>query len=150
MSANRTRKHKVTLFLSDNEYHVLCAKTKACNMRSMSSTLRQLIISGYIYDVDYRYIREYNMQLSKIGNNLNQIAHHINSSDQITPDDFREVKNIMEQVLELQQKFMQKQPLAAESEIDDFNKRGLQFYGIPHQKDLRRGPLIQREPIFYL
>ncbi len=94
-------------------------------MRSMSSTLRQMIISGYIYDVDYRYIREYNMQLSKIGNNLNQIAHHINSSDQITPDDFREVKNIMEQVLELQQKFMQKQPLAAESEIDDFNKRGL-------------------------
>ena len=54
---NRERKHRVTLRLSDDEYRILKGKTKACNYRDMSDTMRHLIIEGMLYEVDYSYLR---------------------------------------------------------------------------------------------
>ena len=125
MKANRYRKHKITLYLSDNEYTILQGKTKLANMRSMSSTLRHLIIYGFVYDVDYRYIQNYDTALGKIGNNLNQIARHTNETGAVTREEFNEVKKIMEEVLKLQLNFLKKVPLAAEAAIYDFNKKPL-------------------------
>lgn len=88
MKANRERKHKLTLYLSDNEYYVLKCKTKVANMRSMSSILRHLIIYGFVYDVDYRYIQNYNCELGRIGKNLNQIARHTNQTGAVTSEEF--------------------------------------------------------------
>ena len=76
MSANRTRKHKITLYLSDNEYTMLIAKTKITRMRSMSQTLRCLLISADLYDIDLRYVLDHNTLLAKIGNNLNQLTKY--------------------------------------------------------------------------
>ena len=83
MNKNRSRKHKFTLYLSDDEYRILCAKFKISGMRSESAFLRQLIIAGFVYDVDYSYLREYNYLLGKIGANLNQIAKRVNETRSI-------------------------------------------------------------------
>ena len=123
MKANRERKHKLTLYLSDDEYYVLKCKTKAANMRSMSSVLRHLIIYGFIYDVDYRYILNYNCELGRIGRNLNQIARHTNETGTITAEEFQDVKNIMDQIWKLQLNFLKKVPLAPEHNIGEFNKK---------------------------
>ena len=125
MSANRSRKHKVTLYLSDNEYTLLKAKTKAAKMRSMSQTLRYLLINAFVYDVDYRYILEYNTLLAKIGNNLNQITKYVNTSQDVTMEQFQEIKNIMKKVMNLQLQFIKSQPSPPQAEIDEFNSKPL-------------------------
>ena len=49
-------------------------------MKSMSAFLRKLILYGYVYDVDYSYLRNYNTELGHISSNLNQIAKRVNST----------------------------------------------------------------------
>lgn len=111
MDSNRSRKHKFTLYLSDDEHRILCAKFKISVMRSRSSFLRQLIIAGFVYDVDYSYLQEYNYLLGKIGANLNQIAKRVNETRSIYQTDMDEIKGEMEELWKVQKVTLKKQPV---------------------------------------
>ena len=114
MNKNRSRRHKFTLYLSDDEHRILCAKFKISGMRSKSSFLRQLIIAGFVYDVDYSYLREYNYLLGKIGANLNQIAKRVNETRSICQADMDEIKGEMEKLLKVQKAMLKKQPVMSQ------------------------------------
>ncbi len=81
--ANRERRNELKIFLSDDEQYILEQKVKASGMRSKSSFLRHQILYGYVYDIDYSDLREYNTTLSKISSNLNQIAKRMNATSNI-------------------------------------------------------------------
>ena len=106
----RSRKHRFTLRLSDDEARILEGKFKLSGMRSRSAFLRQLLIEGFVYDVDYSYLREYNVGLAKIGTNINQIAHRINETRSIYQTDINEIKKEMEKLWQLQKSMLSRQP----------------------------------------
>lgn len=114
MDSNRSRKHKFTLYLSDDEHRILCTKFKISGMRSKSSFLRQLIIAGFVYDVDYSYLREYNYLLGKIGANLNQIAKRVNETRSIYQTDMDEIKGEMAELWKVQKAMLKKQPVISQ------------------------------------
>ncbi len=68
--ANRNRTNPVQFYLSNDEQYILNTKFKASGMKSMSAFLRKLILYGYVYDVDYSYLRNYNTELGRISSNL--------------------------------------------------------------------------------
>ena len=70
-----------------------------------------LILFGFVYDVDYSYLRQYNETLGKISGNLNQIAKRINSTGNVYEEDMAEVKAIMDEVWKSQKAMLRKQPL---------------------------------------
>ena len=70
--------------------------------KSASDCIRTLILFGFVYDVDYSYLRQYNETLGKISGNLNQIANRVNSTGNVYKEDMAEVKAIMEQVWKTQ------------------------------------------------
>ena len=107
---NRERQNRLTLRLSDNELYILEQKCKASNMKDKSSFLRHLILYGYVYDVDYSELREYNSALARIGNNLNQIAKRMNATENIYKSDVNEVKELMKQVWRTHESMLSKQP----------------------------------------
>ena len=111
MQNNRTRKNAVLLYLSDDELRILDAKTKLTGMRSRSATLRQLIVEAMLYEVDYKELQNTNMQLAKIGNNINQIAKRINETRSIYQADIDEVKKEIDKVWQLQKSTLSRQPL---------------------------------------
>ena len=78
---NRTRKHSLILYLNDDEKYILDTKYKLSGMRSRMAFLRHLIIYGYVYDVDYKELHDYNVNLSRIGNSLNQIAKRLKATE---------------------------------------------------------------------
>lgn len=45
--------------------------------KSASDYIRTLILFGFVYDVDYSYLRQYNETLGKISGNLNQMAKEL-------------------------------------------------------------------------
>ena len=90
--AKRNRTNPVQFYLSDDEQYILTTKFKASGMKSMSAFLRKLVLYGYVYDVDYSYLRNYNTELGRISSSLNQIANRINSTGNIYQDDMNEVK----------------------------------------------------------
>ena len=101
----------ILFYLSNDEQYILNTKSKASGMKSMSAFLRKLILYGYVYDVDYSYLRNYNTELGRISSSLNQSANRINSTGNIYQDDMNEVKELMNEVWHTQKSMLSKQPL---------------------------------------
>jgi hypothetical protein len=109
--ANRKRTNPVQFYLDDDEQYILDEKFKLSGMKSKSAFLRKLILYGYVYDVDYSYLRNYNTELGRISSNLNQIAKLVNSTGNIYQEDTDEVKELMNEVWRTQKSMLSKQPL---------------------------------------
>ena len=109
--ANRKRTNPVQFYLDDEEQYILDEKFKLSGMKSKSAFLRKLILYGYVYDVDYSYLRNYNTELGRISSSLNQIAKRINSTENIYKEDMDEVKELMNEVCRTQKSMLSKQPL---------------------------------------
>ena len=77
--SNRIRKNPIQFYLSDDEQYILDEKFRLSGMKSKSAFLRKLILYGYVYEVDYSYLRNYNTELGRISSNLNQIAKRNNT-----------------------------------------------------------------------
>ena len=108
--ANRTRKNTIILDLSDDEKYILDTKYKLSGMRSRMAFLRHLIVYGYVYEVDYKELQEYNTNLARIGNSLNQIAKRLNATGHVYDEDVKNIKELMEQVWHTQKSMLSKQP----------------------------------------
>ena len=102
----RNRTNPVQFYLSDDEQYILNTKFKASGMKSMSAFLRKLILYGYVYDVDYSYLQNYNTELGRISSNLNQIAKRVNSTGNISQEDINEVKELMNEVWHTQKSML--------------------------------------------
>ena len=109
--ANRKCTNPVQFYLDDEEQYILDEKFKLSGMKSKSAFLRKLILYGYVYDVDYSYLRNYNTELGRISSNLNQIAKRVNSTGNIYQEDMDEVKELMNEVWRTQKSMLSKQPL---------------------------------------
>ena len=109
--ANRKRTNPVQFYLNDDEQYILDEKFRLSGMKNKSAFLRKLILYGYVYDVDYSYLRNYNTELGRISSNLNQIAKRINSTGNIYQEDIDEVKELMNKVWHTQKSMLSKQPL---------------------------------------
>ncbi|WP_368250226.1 MULTISPECIES: MobC family plasmid mobilization relaxosome protein [Lachnospiraceae] len=109
--ANRKRTNPVQFYLNDDEQYILDEKFRLSGMKNKSAFLRKLILYGYVYDVDYSYLRNYNTELGRISSNLNQIAKRINSTGNIYQEDIDEVKELMNEVWRTQKSMLSKQPL---------------------------------------
>ena len=108
--ANRSRTNPVQFYLDDDEQYILDEKFKRSGMKSKSAFLRKLILYGYVYDVNYEHLREYNTLLARIGNNLNQIAKRMNATGNVYKADVNEVKELMKQVWQSQKSMLSRQP----------------------------------------
>ena len=109
--ANRTRTNRNEFHLNDDEQYILDEKFRLSGMKSKSAFLRKLILYGYVYDVDYSYLRNYNTELGRISSSLNQIAKRINSTGSIYKEDMDEVRELMNEVWRTQKSMLSKQPL---------------------------------------
>ena len=108
--AHRESTNELKLYLSDDEQYILEQKVKISGMKSKSAFLRRLILYGFVYDIDYSYLRDYNAALGKIGGNLNQIAKRMNATGNVYKADVEEVKKLMKQVWDTQLAMLKKQP----------------------------------------
>ena len=109
--ANRTRTNRNEVYLSDDEQYILNEKFQLSKMKSKADFLLKLILYGYVYEVDYSFLRTYNTELGRISSNLNQITKRINSTNHIYQEDMDEVKELMNQVWHTQKSMLSKQPL---------------------------------------
>jgi len=107
---NRTRPYEFKLRLTQSEMKLLEEKWKLSGLPSRNAYLRQLIIYGFVYDIDYSDLRDYNTALSKIGTNLNQLAKKANMNDAATASDIKEAKELMKKVWHTQKSMLSKHP----------------------------------------
>ena len=111
--ANRSRKDKILLYLSDDEKLILDEKWKLSELPSRSDFLRQLIIYGFVYDVNYDGLKEYSKELNSIGKNINQIVRLCQKTGHVYEEDIKGIKELMEKIWRTHESMLSDQRLVS-------------------------------------
>lgn len=91
MRKSRIGKHRIEIMLNDKEYEELKKQKDFLGFSTFSKLLRTYIHTGICYRIDYSALYEVATQISRVGNNINQIAAIANTDKSITPEQLKEV-----------------------------------------------------------
>ena len=98
--ANRNRPIQVKFRVTPEERKIID--------RHMAAYLRKMAIDGYVVKLELPELRDFISLLRRTSNNFNQIARRVNSTDRIYADDIREMKNLLEQIWEADNRILEK------------------------------------------
>jgi hypothetical protein len=91
-----------TLRLTDDELNRIEQRMKLSGARSFSAFARQVLIDG---DLRVRHVTfdptQLRVELSRIGNNLNQIARRVNAEQSVTAAEALQARRLMQEVQRL-------------------------------------------------
>ena len=74
----------------------------------MAAYLRKMAIDGYVVKLELPELRDFISLLRRTSNNFNQIARRVNSNNRIYADDIAEMKNLLEQIWEADNRILEK------------------------------------------
>ena len=75
----RVRDRQLKIWVTDYEYQIIQERMKASGAGTLREFLMEAAINGVLVNVDYSDIKTLAYEINRIGNNINQIAHRINS-----------------------------------------------------------------------
>lgn len=96
MPFKKDRIRKLVAF-SPDEWAQVCAKAQEMNMRT-GTYIRVIASKGEIKKVDMRAVNELRLELSRIGNNINQIVHLANETQTVTYKDVEILKKKLSEI----------------------------------------------------
>lgn len=98
---DRNRKRPIRLFFRVNsqELDSILSKMTDAGMSNREEFIRQNLSKGYVLKLDTSDINALSVQISRYGNNLNQIAKRVNETNHIYKEDVMEISNQQEAIL---------------------------------------------------
>ncbi len=87
---------KNRLRVTDYEYALIQERMKKSGSASMTEFIIDAATNGFLINIDYSEIKTLSYELNRIGNNINQIAHHINSEGIVYKTQIEEVQEYMD------------------------------------------------------
>ena len=106
--ANRNRPIQVKFRVTPEERKMIDRRMEQAGISNMAAYLRKMAIDGYVVKLELPELRDLISLLRRTSNNLNQIARRVNSTDRIYADDIREMKNLLEQIWEADNRILEK------------------------------------------
>ena len=106
--ANRNRPVQVKFRVTPEERKMIDRRMEQAGISNMAAYLRKMAIDGYVVKLELPELRDLISLLRRTSNNFNQIARRVNSTDRIYADDIREMKNLLEQIWEADNRILEK------------------------------------------
>ena len=106
--ANRNRPIQVKFRVTPEERTMIDRRMEQAGISNMAAYLRKMAIDGYVVKLELPELRDLISLLRRTSNNFNQIARRVNSTDRIYADDIREMKNLLEQIWEADNRILEK------------------------------------------
>lgn len=100
-SENRIRSHEIKVRATDYEYMLIKKRKEESGADSLNEYILKAAIDGYIINVDYSDFKQLIFEINKIGVNINQIAHKVNSTNQVYQTDMDELQDNMKLIWKL-------------------------------------------------
>lgn len=91
---------RLDLRVTEEEYQELLRQKDFLNLPSYCSLIRMYINNAVCFNINFDGLFEISTQISRIGNNINQIAKAVNESHSITPYQLQLLKIDMEHLEE--------------------------------------------------
>lgn len=102
---NRIRKKKLSLRVTENELRIIDKKAEVACL-SRNAYLIKIAIEGFVIVQDLDNMRDVTNEINKIGVNINQIAKHINTTNNIYKSDMEEIKKQLEEIYKIVEKLL--------------------------------------------
>lgn len=103
---SRTRNYRIDVMLNENEYLKLKSDIKRAQI-TQSDYIRRLILNKRLREKPDERFYEVMKQMTRIGNNLNQIARKANYIDEINAEYYKnEAKNWIEFTNQVKREFL--------------------------------------------
>lgn len=99
--AERLRPVQMKFYVTEEEKNFIYKKMSLIGVKNLSAYLRKMAIDGQLVRIETTDLDEICRQISGIAKNINQVAKRINVTDNIFPDDIREMKKKVEEVWQL-------------------------------------------------
>ena len=106
--ANRSRPSQVKFRVTPEERALIDKRMEQAGINNMAAYLRKMAIDGYVVKLELPELRDFISLLRRTSNNFNQIARRVNSTDRIYTDDIVEMKNLLEQIWEADNRILEK------------------------------------------
>lgn len=97
----RNKTEGLYIRLSANERKQIEEKMKLCHIENMSAYILKMAIDGMVINLDMPELKEISSLLRYNGNNINQIAKRLNSSQSIYASDIADIKEKQTQLTEM-------------------------------------------------
>ena len=94
-----SRSEMLYVRLTPEEKKQIEEKMAQLGILNMSAYIRKMALDGYCIRLDLSSIREKTNQISRIGNNVNQVAKRANETGSIYPDDIRELQKKFDEII---------------------------------------------------
>lgn len=101
MDKNRKRNHSVLLRFSEEEMEFLQQKMNEAGIKNREAYLRKMALDGYIIRQDYGVLKGVTNELSRIGNNLNQMAKIANTYHDINRSELETIEGDIKKIWQL-------------------------------------------------
>ena len=106
--ANRNRPIQVKFRVTPEERALIDKRMEQAGTNNMAAYLRKMAIDGYVVKLELPELRDFISLLRRTSNNFNQIARRVNSTNRIYADDIVEMKNLLEQIWETDNRILEK------------------------------------------
>lgn len=106
--ANRNRPVQVKFRVTPEERKMIDRRMEQAGISNMAAYLRKMAIDGYVVKLELPELRDFISLLRRTSNNFNQIARRVNSTDRIYADDIAEMKNLLKQIWEADNRILEK------------------------------------------
>lgn len=92
---------EICIWVSEDEKAQIQEKMNACHMTNMSAYILKMAIDGMIINLDIPELKEISSLLRYNGNNINQIAKHLNSELSAYAPDIADIKEKQARITEM-------------------------------------------------
>lgn len=104
MPEKRERDHDIHIRLNDQEYNAFLDCYKRSGMQTKRDFILAMCLKGYIMRVDTSGLNKVAEELNRIGVNINQIAHKVNSVNALSTLDIKVLQKNMAVIFSIIQK----------------------------------------------
>lgn len=94
--------------VTPEERKMIDRRMEQAGISNMAAYLRKMAIDGYVVKLELPELRDFISLLRRTSNNFNQIARRVNSTGRIYADDIAEMKNLLEQIWEADNRILEK------------------------------------------
>lgn len=98
---NRSRKYRKQFWVTEEENKIIECKMKPVGFENFGMFARKMLIDGVVVNPVIPGIDEANIQMSKIGNNINQITRRINLKQTVEMQEMQNVKKEVDKIWRL-------------------------------------------------
>lgn len=117
MIENRQRHIQKLIRLDEQENDFIMDKVKSSGIKSFQNYARHMLIQGKVITNDYSELIGFRKEVNAIGRNVNQIVKYVNTSGEISHDEFTYLVSQVDEMKQVVAKFIDSERVIHESEV---------------------------------